>query len=572
MPDLSEVGVTPPIVKLSRPSLREFTRTAKSQIDDRVTRVTEPEVTLTEAQLLKLSAEATDKEDFAAKAISTVDWGEFDVDKLIDVMVALRKAITSIDLHPGYQIPFERRVYRSALMNDGDELSLLISRQGGKSETLACIIPTLCLVLPALAAVFPQLDVYAKGVFVGIYAPSGEQASTLYSRILGRSNSAAAEEIMADPDFNVFPIANTRWSNGSFVFHQSADPRSKVESKTYHILIMEESVVGSTLLETPHGFTPISRARVGQKVFTYDAAGNKVLDTVSLVWKRDKKTVYTLTLSDGTRLRCTGKTRILTDNGWEYAENLAESLTRRTTYCYINHANAPAYFRYTFGGWLLRVWRQKILSLSSVAHRALHYAKRVCGFEILDTRATCFNAPEEGCQSWQRGVHLHVLYALLRGVSRVSRYVLFKRWKETGNGGVDVFYTRRRFGVLVHGRRWLERQGQSSTAPYRKLLTPGARASGHDACTLWHFGAYSAGGGLSCYRTSSPFAEYFLRINQAVCHPLNAVQAAQLHIADTLRGLWDRVYSFQKNCDLLLHKLREETPKKSANTPPLGSK
>ncbi len=88
MPDLSETGVKPPVVKLSRPSLREFTRTAKSQVDDRVTRVTEPEVTLTEAQLLKLSSEAVDKEDFAAKAIKTIEWGEFDVDKLIDIKFA----------------------------------------------------------------------------------------------------------------------------------------------------------------------------------------------------------------------------------------------------------------------------------------------------------------------------------------------------------------------------------------------------------------------------------------------------------------------------------------------------
>ncbi len=242
MPDISEVGIKPPTVKLTRPSLREFTRTAKSQIDDRVTRVTEPEVALTESQILRLSAEASDKEDFASKAIKTVDWGEFDVEKLIDVMIALRKAITGIDLHAGYQIPFERRVYSSMLRNDGDELTLLISRQGGKTELLSCVVPTICLVLPALAAVFPdQLGMYSKGVFVGIYAPSGEQASTLYSRVLGRSNSSAAEEIMADPDFNVFPIANTKWSNGSFVFHQSADPRSKVESKTYHLLLGEET-------------------------------------------------------------------------------------------------------------------------------------------------------------------------------------------------------------------------------------------------------------------------------------------------------------------------------------------
>jgi hypothetical protein len=51
----------------------------------------------------------------------------------------------------------------------------------------------------------------------------------------------AADEVLADPDFNIYPIANTRWSNGSFVFHQSADPRSKVESKTYHLLICEET-------------------------------------------------------------------------------------------------------------------------------------------------------------------------------------------------------------------------------------------------------------------------------------------------------------------------------------------
>ena len=230
------------MVKISRPALSEFTKTTPSQIDDRVTRVTEPEVALTADEIVRLSAEASDREEFAEKAIKTIDWGDFDVEKLVDVMCRLREAITGMTLHEGYQCPFERRVYRSLLLNDGDELSLLISRQGGKTETLSCIVPTVCLVLPALAQVFPeQLGIYAKGVFVGVYAPSGEQAATLYSRILARSNSATADAIMADPDFNIYPVANTRWSNGSFVFHQSADPRSKVESKTYHLLILEET-------------------------------------------------------------------------------------------------------------------------------------------------------------------------------------------------------------------------------------------------------------------------------------------------------------------------------------------
>jgi hypothetical protein len=41
MPNVDEVEKAP-VVKIDRPSLREYTRTNKADIDDRVTRVTEP--------------------------------------------------------------------------------------------------------------------------------------------------------------------------------------------------------------------------------------------------------------------------------------------------------------------------------------------------------------------------------------------------------------------------------------------------------------------------------------------------------------------------------------------------
>lgn len=244
MPDISELKAAPaPTLKLKRPSLKEFTETAKEDIDDRIFTVSEPDKEFNADDLLRIAADSTeDMLHFAERTIATIEWGDFDVDVLIDLLQKLRKVITGITLYEGYQEPVERRIYRSALVNDGEEITAIFSRQSGKTEIVSCVVPTLCFVMPALAKVFPdQLSMYSNGFWVGVYAPGGQQADTLFNRIVSRATSESAKSIMSDPDFNIFPVAGTRWSNGSLVFRQSADPRARVESKTYHLLIGEEA-------------------------------------------------------------------------------------------------------------------------------------------------------------------------------------------------------------------------------------------------------------------------------------------------------------------------------------------
>lgn len=176
------------------------------------------------------------------EAIETVDWGDFDIERLVDLLYKVSELLTGITLMP-YQLPIQKRIFRSILINDGATITGLISRQAGKSEAIACSAVTLCVVIPALAKQFPaQLGVYSDGFFIGVYAPSGEQAHTLYSRILKRAQSDNAGLVYDDPDINTgLEKYGCKWTNGSFVFHQSASPQASVESKTYHLICLDES-------------------------------------------------------------------------------------------------------------------------------------------------------------------------------------------------------------------------------------------------------------------------------------------------------------------------------------------
>ena len=58
------------------------------------------------------------------------------VKSLVDKIMTFMYALVGHPLHP-YQEPFARRIIESVLINDGEELTALASRQSGKSETVA---------------------------------------------------------------------------------------------------------------------------------------------------------------------------------------------------------------------------------------------------------------------------------------------------------------------------------------------------------------------------------------------------------------------------------------------------
>jgi hypothetical protein len=149
----------------------------------------------------------------------------------------------------GYQRPFARRMINSLVTNDGATLTALFSRQSGKSETVADVIAAVMILLPRLAQVYPDLlGKFAKGVWVGAFAPTDGQTDIIFGRIVDRLTSDRAVEILQDPEIAdrvvkrsgkvpTFELKNCK----SFVSRQTAHPKAKIEGRTYHIIIVDEA-------------------------------------------------------------------------------------------------------------------------------------------------------------------------------------------------------------------------------------------------------------------------------------------------------------------------------------------
>lgn len=123
----------------------------------------------------------------------------------------------------------------------------VMAHNSGKTETVAVVISGLMVILPILANLMPEnenLQQFKDGVWVGIFAPSKEQAHTAFSRVKQRLTSKNAKLVMTDPEISVDfesergnPMVLT---NGSLCRMQTAAKQSQIESKTYHIIWIDE--------------------------------------------------------------------------------------------------------------------------------------------------------------------------------------------------------------------------------------------------------------------------------------------------------------------------------------------
>lgn len=175
-------------------------------------------------------------EEFAGKTVS------FDAHDITAKIVEFGKILTGLSLYE-YQEEAVYAIIYSVITFSGDVKTMLFSRQSGKSEAMAFVVDTLCVLLPALAKVIPDLEQFSGGFRVGLFAPQSDQVVTTYSRAMTRINSANAEMVLNDPDINVWLESSARLelSNGSYLAGQVASKQSKIESKTYDMVIVEEA-------------------------------------------------------------------------------------------------------------------------------------------------------------------------------------------------------------------------------------------------------------------------------------------------------------------------------------------
>jgi hypothetical protein len=167
------------------------------------------------------------------------------VDDIVLKCISFAEQFCGIDLYP-YQKELMYRIFESVIIGDAAEITALQSRQSGKSETLSCTIATMMVLFPLLAKAFP--DVFGKfkgGVMVGVFAPTDDQAETIFSRVVSRLTSDRAVEMLMDPELDDRVMARSNIvqlkSNGSFCRRQTANPKAKIESKSYHFIVIDEA-------------------------------------------------------------------------------------------------------------------------------------------------------------------------------------------------------------------------------------------------------------------------------------------------------------------------------------------
>lgn len=155
--------------------------------------------------------------------------------------------LCDVDLYT-YQREVAERVFFSLLVEDGEEITVLSARQSGKSEALACTCATALVILPILAKLYPNdpvISKYKSGIYIGVFGPIDFMSENLFSRIRLRLNTEKAKAVLASPDideevFGTTTILHLRKSQ-SFCRKQTAHPQAKVESSTYHLVVVDEA-------------------------------------------------------------------------------------------------------------------------------------------------------------------------------------------------------------------------------------------------------------------------------------------------------------------------------------------
>jgi len=168
-----------------------------------------------------------------------------EIERLSDVVMEYCQRQSGVDLY-SYQYEFGWRIVYSILVEDAEEITSLFSRQSGKTETTALVVCGCLVILPILGNIFKgdeRISKFAKGLWVGIYAPNYEQSGIMWQRMRTRMYCDSAKKMLLDSDINIDLNELSKdlsLPNGSFVFCGTASPQAKIEGRTFHVIIIEE--------------------------------------------------------------------------------------------------------------------------------------------------------------------------------------------------------------------------------------------------------------------------------------------------------------------------------------------
>lgn len=172
------------------------------------------------------------------------------IDSLVKKLILFVEEFCNIKFFP-YQYPIAYSIIESIVLGDGEEKTLIATRQSGKSEVVSNVIAGLMVILPKLAPVYPVwLDKFKNGFLVGVFAPTEEQADTVFGRVVSKLTSDHATEFLLDPEIDDKATAGGSRGKGKVIVlknsnslcrMQTCNPKAKIESKTYHFAFIDEA-------------------------------------------------------------------------------------------------------------------------------------------------------------------------------------------------------------------------------------------------------------------------------------------------------------------------------------------
>lgn len=172
------------------------------------------------------------------------------VDDLVRKLIVFIEEFCNVKFFP-YQTPIAYSIIESIVLGDGREQTLIATRQSGKSEVISNVIAGLMVILPKLANVFPTyLSKFEKGFLVGVFAPTEDQADTVFGRVVSKLTSDHATSFLLDPDIDDKASAGGARGKGKIILlknsgsscrMQTCNPKAKIESKTYHFVFIDEA-------------------------------------------------------------------------------------------------------------------------------------------------------------------------------------------------------------------------------------------------------------------------------------------------------------------------------------------
>lgn len=419
------------------------------------------------------------------KRYLTVHAGRITTTELVNRIFIFCELYSGKKLFP-YQEQFSKRVIRSVLENDGEEITALFSRQSGKSETISVTSGGMMIILPLLAnmpmfADDPRLSLFKDGLWIGIFAPSQRQASITYNRIKSRIQCPTAIAVLESPEFNIeFTTSNgqtVRLSNGSFATAISASEGSNIEGESFKLIICEECFVRGTKVLTLNGEKPIEEVKVGDFVYSYNHnTGSIELKPVVRSFSQPLygRKLVTVRSKSGKSFTCTDNHPVYIEGkGYTRADNLhIGDLMLSYTYATqggICNGFKSDDFRFTNGGRFHCISRQEILEESEVCDKSIRETGRICLGKVPSNSGFVYSRAKDSNKSRLRKQFMSSSDSLFTCNKMVLRSLLYKGCEDC-NTEMARFDERRSPCLLVHGRRFHERNDVYS---YSRIFSGG---------------------------------------------------------------------------------------------------